>query len=280
MAEFTNQATLRYNGNNTLSNITVGNIIDPLSINKTAVSNTYSEGENITYTISLVNTESVEQNGLTLTDNLGSAEYDGTVRVPLTYTDGSAKYYINGVLQDTVNITSTDPLTIENIRVPANGNALIVYQTNANSLAPLAAGSTVTNTATLSDGNLAAPISDTETVTVEEQPDLSITKSVSPDTVAPNGQITYTFVIQNSGNAPTEAGGDLVVIDTFDPQINITSVTLDGAPLPDTSYTYTDGVFETNEGVLSVPAAEFGRDAEGNVTVNPGETVLRITGTI
>lgn len=49
MAQFTNQAQLRYGNSVTNSNIAVGEILEVLSISKTAVKNTYHPGGTITY---------------------------------------------------------------------------------------------------------------------------------------------------------------------------------------------------------------------------------------
>lgn len=48
MAIFYNQATLSYNGNVVNSNITVGELLEVLSITKTAVSANYRAGGNVT----------------------------------------------------------------------------------------------------------------------------------------------------------------------------------------------------------------------------------------
>ena len=55
MAEFTNQATLTYNGNTTTSNITVGEIVEVLSAAKTPLVATYTQDGRVTYTVSLIN---------------------------------------------------------------------------------------------------------------------------------------------------------------------------------------------------------------------------------
>ena len=54
MAQFTNQAQLRYGNSVTNSNIAVGEILEVLSISKTAVKNTYHPGGTVTYIISIV----------------------------------------------------------------------------------------------------------------------------------------------------------------------------------------------------------------------------------
>ena len=54
----------------------------------------------------------------------------------------------------------------------------------------------------MTGGGLAAPVTAEETVGVVSSPTLSITKGLNPTVVAENGQITYTFTIQNTGNTP------------------------------------------------------------------------------
>lgn len=40
--------------------------------------------------------------GITVTDNLGAYPFGGNTLVPLTYIAGTAKYYVNGVVQATL----------------------------------------------------------------------------------------------------------------------------------------------------------------------------------
>ena len=49
MATFTNQATLSYNGGSTNSNIITGEIIEVLTVSKTAVVDTYRTPDKITH---------------------------------------------------------------------------------------------------------------------------------------------------------------------------------------------------------------------------------------
>ena len=107
MAEFTNQATLRYNNTVTNSNIVVGNLVQALDITKTAVREEYSTDENTTYVIGITNNSETAYTGLTLTDNLGAYQYnEQTQLIPLTYIDGSMRYYVNGALQPALTVTA------------------------------------------------------------------------------------------------------------------------------------------------------------------------------
>ena len=278
MAIFTNQATLTYTGGSANSNIAVGEILEVLSADKTAVSGTYQVGELVTYVITIRNTGSAAFTNLTVTDDLG-----GGVNVPLTYQDGTVLYFVNGVLQAAPAVTPGAPLVFSGITVPAGGDAVIVYQAQVNAFAPPLSGSTITNTVTITGGGLTAPVTATETVTVAVGPAISITKTITPAQVADNGRVTYTFLIQNSGNEALVATDDAVITDTFDPILTDLVVTLNGAPLAlGTGYTYdeTTGQFATVPGVITVPAATFTQDPTGAYTAAPGLTTLIVTGTI
>ena len=278
MAIFTNQATLTYTGGSANSNIAVGEILEVLSADKTAVSGTYQVGELVTYVITIRNTGSAAFTSLTVTDDLG-----GGVNVPLTYQDGTVLYFVNGVLQAAPAVTPGAPLVFSGITVPAGGDAVIVYQAQVNAFAPPLSGSTITNTVTITGGGLTAPVTAPETVTVAVGPAISITKTITPAQVADNGRVTYTFLIQNSGNEALVATDDAVITDTFDPILTDLVVTLNGAPLAlGTGYTYdeTTGQFATVPGVITVPAATFTQDPTGAYTAAPGLTTLIVTGTI
>ena len=278
MAIFTNQATLTYTGGSANSNIAVGEILEVLSADKTAVSGTYQVGELVTYVITIRNTGSAAFTNLTLTDDLG-----GGVNVPLTYESGTVLYFVNGVPQAAPAVTPGAPLVFSGITVPAGGDAVIVYQAQVNAFAPPLSGSTITNTVTITGGGLTAPVTATETVTVAVGPAISITKTITPAQVADNGRVTYTFLIQNSGNEALVATDDAVITDTFDPILTDLVVTLNGAPLAlGTGYTYdeTTGQFATVPGVITVPAATFTQDPTGAYTAAPGLTTLIVTGTI
>lgn len=281
MPAFTNQATLIYNDTQTNSNIVTGNITEALSASKNAVVNTYSRGDTVTYVISVVNSSQVAYNSLTLNDNLGEYPFGTGTLTPLTYVEGSLNYYVNGVLQPTPAYTTTDGLTVTDINVPAGGTALVIYEAEANGFAPLGVGDTITNTATISGATLAETISVAESITVVTAPNLSISKALSPTTVSENGQLTYTFVIQNTGNTATVATDNLIVTDTFDPVLQNITVTYNDAVLSEgIDYTYVNGVFTTLNGVISVPAATYIQDETGDLIITPGVSVLTVTGTV
>lgn len=284
MAIFTNQATLSYNNTITTSNIVTGEILEVLSATKNSLSSQYRYDETITYVISINNTGITAFNGLTLTDDLGTYTAGGLTVTPLTYEAGTVKYYANGVLQATPTITAGPPLVISNINVPAGGNAVILYEARVNQYAPLAVGATIVNNVEISGSGLSTPIEISNTVTVIEEARLSITKNLNPETIAENGQLTYTFTIQNIGNTPAVATDNVTITDVFNPILENITVTLNGTVLTTPAqYAYDEatGVFQTVAGVITVPAATFTQDAiTGQWNIVPGVTVLSITGTV
>ncbi len=284
MATFTNQATLTYNGVTTDSNIITGQLLEVLSATKTAVVDSYAADDDITYVISIINSGNIAFTGLTVTDNLGVYNFNDTQLTPLTYTAGSVRYYVNGELQPAPTVTAGPPLVISGINVPAGGNALIIYEAETNQFAPPGIEGTIINEATISGGGLTTPLTALETVTAAGAPALTITKSLSPQTVTENGQLTYTFTIQNSGNIPAEVTDNVTLTDTFDPILDPISVAFEGTAWTDpTNYTYdpTTGVFTTVPGQITVPAATYTQDpVTGAWRVTPGVATLVVTGTV
>lgn len=281
MALFNNQATLNFNGLSINSNIVTGNIVEVLSATKTAVLDTYSQNDTVTYILSIVNAGTTACTGVTLTDNLGAYQLNETTLYPLTYVADSLTYYVNGVLTATPIVTETEPLTVTGITIPAGGNVLLIYQVRTNNFAPLSADSTITNTATLTGDCIAEELIAEETITVENAPSLSITKALSPSTVTENGTLTYTFTIVNTGNTPVVSTDNVTITDTFNPVLNDIVVTINGVPTTEYTYDEVTGLFATNEGLITVPAATFAQDAEtGEYIVTPGTTVVTVTGTI
>lgn len=284
MATFYNQATLSYNGQNATSNITVGEIRATLAINKNAVNSSYTAGERITYVLNLVNSGSTAFNNLSISDNLGGYTFAETTLVPLEYIDGSVLYYLNGELQTAPAAEAGAPLVFSGINVPAGGNATIIYDAKVNEYAPLNLEGTVTNTVAVSGGGLSSELEATHTVAADTAPSLGITKSLNPTVVPENGQLTYTFVLQNTGRTAVTAEGDAVLTDVFDPVLDITAVTFNGTTWTETSdYTYdsTSGTFATVAGKITVPAATAVQNATTGVwSITPGTSTLTVTGNV
>ena len=284
MAIFSNQATLTYNGSTTNSNIVYGELLEVLTATKTAVEGSYTPGDRLTYVVTLRNTGTTALTGLTVTDDLGGYVFGTGTLYPLTYVADSAQVFVGGVPQAAPAVTAGPPLVISGITVPAGGDTVIVYQAAVNEYASPAAGATIDNTVTITGGGLVTPVTATETVTADTAPALTITKSISPSQVVDNQQITYTFVIQNTGNTPVVATDNAAIADTFDPILSNLAVTFDGTSWTQgVQYNYTPatGVFATVPGQILVPAATYTQDpTTGAYTINPGTATLTVTGTV
>lgn len=284
MATFFNQATLTYNGNTINSNIVSGELVEVISATKTALTSDYSTGDIVSYAVNITNTGTQAFTDLTVTDDLGAYSFNETALVPLTYIDGSVRYFIDGVLQPAPTVTDGPPLVINGITVPAGTNVTVIYSARVNEFAPLGTDAEITNTVTVTGGGISADVTAQAVVPATTGTDLTISKALNPTTVSDNGQLTYTFVIQNTGNEPAIATDNLSITDTFDPVLSITSVNLNGTPWAEgTNYTYDDttGVFTTIPGQITVPAATYTQDpTTGAFVITPGTATLTVTGTV
>ena len=284
MAIFTNQATLTYNGSSTNSNIAYGEIVDVLVATKTAVEGNYTPGQLVTYVVTLRNTGNTPLTGLVVTDNLGGYDFNGAMVYPLTYEDGTVAMFTDGVPQVAPTVVAGPPLVFSNITVPAGSDVVIVYQAQANAFANPVVGGTIDNTVTVTGDGLGAPITATETVGAAAEPMLTISKSITPSQVVDNDRVTYTFIIQNSGNRAVVATDDATITDTFDPILSDLVVTFDGIVWTQGvqyNYNETTGLFSTVPGQIIVPAATYLQDpVTGAYTATPGIATLTVTGTI
>lgn len=283
MATFTNRATLSYNGNSVNSNIVTGEIQEVLAVSKNAVQGVYTEDGVVTYVITLVNSGALPLENLTVTDNLGEYEFGGNNLYPLEYVGNSVLYYVDGILVAAPVVTAGPPLTISGVNLPANGDAVIVYQARVTDFAPLASGSEITNTATVTGGGITIPVTATETVTLQDSLQLDISKALSPSVVQENGQLTYTFTIRNYGTTEAIATDNLTLTDTFNPVLDPITVTFNGDVWSTpANYTYNTatGEFATVPSAITVPAATVTQNEDGTWTVTPGVSTLTVTGTV
>ena len=284
MAIFSNQATLTYNGNTTNSNIAYGEILEVLTATKTAVEGTYAPGQLVTYAVTLRNTGGSALTGVTVTDDLGGYTFNGATVYPLTYEAGSATLFVNGVPQTAPAVTAGPPLVVSGLTVPAGDDLVLVYQARANQFADPTADGTIVNTVTATGDGITTPVTATETVTADAEPNLTISKSINPTQVVDNDRLTYTFVIQNTGNEAVVATDNAAITDTFDPILTDLVVTYNGVTWTEgVQYTYdaATGLFTTLPGALTVPAATYTQDpVTGAYTLTPGIATLTVTGTI
>lgn len=284
MATFYNQATLSYNDTVTNSNIVTGEIVDTITADKTSVTDTYTSGDTVTYIVTVRNTGATALTGVTITDDLGAYPFGGEALTPLDYIEGTATVFVNGVAQPVPDVTAGPPLVISGFSIPAGGSAVVIYQARTNEFAPPDIEASITNTASITAAGVTEPVTASHTINADVRAALTITKSLSPEVVTENGMITYTFTISNTGNVPITSADNAVVTDNFSPVLSDIAVTFNGAVWtePD-EYAYNEltGVFRTNTGEITVPAATYTQDpATGAWIIQPGVSVLRVTGNI
>ena len=283
MAVFTNFATLSYKGGTRNSNTVTGEIMETVSVQKTAVSTGYGAGDTLSYAVSLVNAGPADVSGLTVTDDLGAYELDGTALYPLSYVDGTARLIVNGALQPAPTVTAGPPLVFSGINIPAGGSAVLVYEADVTGYAPLAPDSEITNTVTVTGGGVSVPLTASATVESLDSAELFISKALSPCVVPANGEITYSFELTNTGNTEAGAADEVVVRDDFDPILTNIAVSFNGAAWTRAvqySYDEATGAFATLPGQITVPAASYTQNADGTWTVEPGTATLTVSGTI
>lgn len=280
----TNQASLNYQYNgqtaSVLSNIATATLAEALSVEKVSVENVYRFGDELTYSVSVLNGSGSALAGVTVTDDLGTYT-PGTFGItPLTFV-APAILFIDGVYVG--NITPTVEANRIVFTIPtlaAGSRAQILYKAAVNGNAPLALGSEITNTATVLANGITAPVSDSNTVTVDNYADVTITKTMTPSSVVDGEALTYTFVINNYGNAEATS---IVLTDAFDPAPENITVQINGVTVPATDYTYVGGVLTLpaagSATELSLPAATITQDiATGNVIVTPSSLTVTVTG--
>ena len=99
-----------------------------------------------------------------------------------------------------------------------------------------------------------------------------------------NGIVTYTFLIQNLGNEEASTEDNVTLTDIFDPILTDVTASYNGAPWTEgTEYSYDEstGVFTTNAGAITVPAATYTQDPQTGIwQLTPGSVTVTVTGTI
>ena len=284
MAIFSNQATLTYNGISTTSNVAYGEILDAQAVFKTSVEGTYTSNSVVTYVVTLRNTGNASINGITVNDDLGGYDFNGTTVYPLSYRNGSVALFVDGVLQADPAVTAGPPLSFTGINIPANSDGVLVYQATVNSYANLNPDGEIINTVTASGDGLSTPVTASTTIAPVNEASLTISKSITPTQIVDNDRVTYTFVVQNTGNQAVVATDNAIINDVFNPILTNLVVTYNGITWTSgVQYNYDEatGLFATIPGEITVPAAVYVQDpVSGEYTLTPGTSTITVTGTI
>ena len=286
MATFYNQASLSFGGTVTNSNITEGELETGLTATKTAISGGYGANDEITYLLTIVNNGQAITD-LSVSDNLGAytpAANPQTTVVPLDYVADSVLLFSNGNPGTAPTVTVGAPLVFSGISIGAGDTVTLIYSARTNEYAPLSEGATIINTATITAPGLLETVTASATITASASASLTIAKAICPSVVSDNGKLTYTFIIQNTGNTTAGVDDEIVITDTFNPILNPITVTINGTDVTDTTaYTYNTatGEFATVAGIITVPPATYTQDATtGVISITPGVTVITVTGTV
>ncbi|WP_170069065.1 DUF7507 domain-containing protein, partial [Cecembia rubra] len=213
-----------------------------ISITKTAGQSTYSSaGEEITYSFEVTNTGNVTLTNVSVSDPLPGL---GTISpAPVTLNPGESQTF-----------TATYTITL------ADMNAGKVDNTATASGTP-PTGSAVTD-------------SDSETITAEQNPSISITKTAGQSTYSSAGEeITYSFEVTNTGNVT------LTNVSVSDPlpglgTISPAPVTLNPGESQTFTATYTITLADMNAGKVDNTATASGTPPTGPaVTDSDSETI-------
>lgn len=281
----TNQANLsyQYNGQSgaAVSNLASATLTEPLSVEKNALEQSYQQDGTLTYVVGIVNSGPNALTNLRIQDDLGAYTPATTRVTPLTPV-GAAQLYINGAYSGSFVPDVTDTgVSYTILSLPAGANAVLVYKVRANGYAPLATGSVLTNTVTLSADGLTSPVTATHSVDIDDYARVSILKSMIPATAVDGSTMTYRFTLNNAGNAEAT---DIVLSDRFDPAPSAITVYINGTLVPAGDYSYTGGLLTLPAGptrTLSLPAATLAQDpSSGTVSVTPSSMEIVVTGTL
>lgn len=281
----TNQARLnfRYNDQNgsVLSNIATAILAEPLVVDKNSIESTYRPGDELTFVVSFTGSSASSLTNVIVTDDLGAYPPGTGTEAPFDFIS-PAIYYVNGNYAGTLTADmSADGVSFNIPSVAAGAGVVIIYKAGVNENAPIAAGSSITNTASVTADGLSSPVTASSTVTAEDYADVRITKTMTPASVADGDLITYEFDIFNYGN--TEAT-NVVLIDQFDPAPANIMVQINGDTIDPSNYTYVGGLLTLPAGtaeLLSLPAAAITQDpVTGEVTIVPSAITITVTGII
>lgn len=242
-----------------VSNTATTNLIEEYSISGSKITNneTFRNGENLTYQISVSNDGTSSLYNVTISDDLGGASN------PLTFLDGSGTYNINGITAGIIP-TGVRPLVFVLPSPLASGEtATITFVARVSSALDSGVDS-ITNTATITanEGSttgtqISASPNPTVIIARGEFADVTLTKDVSSAQITAGETFSYRITLSNSGNL--DATG-VIVTDTLPEGFTIDSVTSE-----------TDGVTTT------FSASDYSVDVSTNTLTLPSGSALSIT---
>ena len=198
-------------------------------------------GDTITYALHVTNTGTMNAHGVVVTD-----------LVPVHTTLVSASFVSGGT--GTVDTTTTPGTVVWTLDPAAllNVGSELRLQLVVRADTPLPNGTVITNTAGVTSTGVSTPANGTASTTIGSAPVLAITKTVTPGSFTPGGQLTYAITLSNTGN------------------MDATGVTIVDITPPYTTFVSAD--FTDGTGTVTKPAA----GSTGQVTWTPaGGTLVK-----
>ena len=177
-------------------------------------------------------------------------------------------------------VAGSPPNVLTGLSVPGGSTVTVTYDVRVN--APLAEGTVITNTATISSPNIPASLTTTVTDTVHTAA-LSISKASDPSPIVAGGVVTYIITVRNTG---TTTATNVVVTDTLPPEVAY----IPGSTLIASAFTYADdfgsGDYSGSTGTQPWTGAwaespADGGPLSGDITVvsESGSSRLHVSGT-
>jgi uncharacterized repeat protein (TIGR01451 family) len=212
--------------NNPTANVTVATATQSdLAITSTASPNPVTDGNNISYTQSVINNGPASSGTATFTDTIPTNTTFVSFAVPAGWNCGASIPAVGG--------TGTISCSIASLAVNATASFPLVVKVNQG-VPPITPGppptpTTISNTANInipcsaaSDPNCANnTVTTTVNVASPTEADVAITKTASPEPVNQGTNLTYTLQVTNNG--PAAAQG-VTVTDQIPSQVTFTSV--------------------------------------------------------
>lgn len=281
--QMTNQASVTFESNRETatvrSNLAAIEIRSVLTVRKRALESAYRSNSELTYVLSLFNNSASALTDLIVADDLGAYTIAGPVTVlPLSYI-GSPLLYINGLPTEQLTVQERESGVVFRIpRIPALGNALLLFKARVNEFALLSTGAALTNDAAVTAAELTSPVYVSCTIPTDDFAEIRLAKQLLPDPATEGEPVSMTFAVQNYGNL---AANNVRLTDRIWPALFDLTVTVDGAV--STDFEQTNGVFVCpaagSSAVFSVPPAVFSQNAAtGAVRILPGMLVITVSG--
>ncbi len=192
---------------------------DPaLILTKTVTPSLVVPGQRITYSLILSNSSVASATNTVISDTLPAGL---TFAGPVTL-EGAAGY------------TGSPPTLASGLTIVAGTRITLTLPVTVNS--GLANGLIITNTAAVTSAEIATPIMDAATLTVINNPIITVTKSANLSIAQVGQTITYTYLVTNTGNVTLT---NLTATDDKLGQVNLTPPTLASNQVATGTLTYT-----------------------------------------